>query len=364
MRIFLTRILFFLSPVILLSISEAFIIPPDAFTFRCWEAVSFTTAKFSSIGPFYPNQDISMTEEGDLGHNTRYAVKKRVRWRTDNLGFRNDAFISDPDILFLGDSFLVGTSLSQEETLANQVGSMPGASGKVYEMNVDFNKLPYLLKYGILKKPRLVIFVEAERNIPKLEKLAVQNNTRGIRSNLSITDLRYGLLSRISVNAPGSVIDRLTRFYSVKWLSARMTRKPDTLKKNSPGNTSDMLFIQGLNSDIRNKESLDKSLEAIRSYKEYCSSQGIGFLFVPMPNKESVYYDLVPYDHQPQFLFELDSLLKQSGISSINTLALYNGERMNGKMLYAFDDTHWTGAAVKLVAAAVSSQQSAVGSSH
>ena len=74
------------------------------------------------------------------------------------------------------------------------------------------------------------------------------------------------------------------------------------------------------------------------------------FLYVPMPNKESVYYDFIPLNKQPDYLFKLDSILKEANVSTINTLEIYNNYRkINSALLYHLDDTHWNSKATDLV---------------
>ena len=65
-----------------------------------------------------------MVEEGDLAHHTKYSIDKNVFWKTDRLGYRNTSYISNPDILLIGGSNIVGSSLSQEETLASRLIDM------------------------------------------------------------------------------------------------------------------------------------------------------------------------------------------------------------------------------------------------
>jgi alginate O-acetyltransferase complex protein AlgJ len=47
---------------------------------------------------------------------------------------------------------------------------------------------------------------------------------------------------------------------------------------------------------------LKRTNDIIVSYKEYCDSLGIEFLFIPMPNKATVYYEFVPFKEQPGYI--------------------------------------------------------------
>lgn len=117
-----------------------------------------------------------------------------------------------------------------------------------------------------------------------------------------------------------------------------------------------MYFLQGTKSIIRPKNDISVSSEMILKCKKYCDSLNIQFLYLPMPNKESVYYKLVPYNKQPNYLFKLDSALKKVNIETINTLSIYNNSinKNPTKLLYHLDDTHWNVNGVKLIADSVS----------
>src|SRR5436190_16159164 len=87
-------------PAILIIISEAFIFPVNFFTYRIYEAISFNSFLVKNTkGIYYPNSNVTMVEEGDLGHHTDKAVKKEAAWRTDKYGYRNDSATADPDVL-------------------------------------------------------------------------------------------------------------------------------------------------------------------------------------------------------------------------------------------------------------------------
>jgi len=55
---------------------------------------------------------------------------KRENWITDKLGYRNDTFVQEADILFIGDSFIAGSGLSQDQTISSKVKTIAAASGK------------------------------------------------------------------------------------------------------------------------------------------------------------------------------------------------------------------------------------------
>lgn len=88
-------------------------------------------------------------------------------------------------------------------------------------------------------------------------------------------------------------------------------------------------------------------MENIVSYKKYCDSIGVEFLFLPIPNKETVYYKNVPFETQPDYLFKIDSILNYRKVESINSLKIFNDSK---KYVYHKDDTHWNYEGVNLIA--------------
>ena len=60
-----------------------------------------------------------MLAVGDLCHHTEFEIEKDIRWKTDKIEYRNDSFVNKADVLLIGDSFFIGTSLSQDSTITN-----------------------------------------------------------------------------------------------------------------------------------------------------------------------------------------------------------------------------------------------------
>ena len=116
------------------------------------------------------------------------------------------------------------------------------------------------------------------------------------------------------------------------------------------GKDSVMYFLNGKNQEY-NFDKIDKIAKTITSYKNYCDSIGVNFMFLPLPNKETVYYDKVPLDNQPDYIYKLNSILKINGVIAVNTLELFNNNKTKGSnYFYHLDDTHWNSKGVNLVA--------------
>ena len=275
-----------------------------------------------------------MNTVGDLCHHTDKAVTKSELWITDQLGFRNDEFVKDPDILFLGDSFIAGAALSQDDIISNKVKSKINKS--VYNMSpCTFSFLDFFIRNDFINKPKVIIYSLVERNNPRQME------------HIEFSFIDKVLFQLSGIGNMNIYIDKAFRFSAFKWFKARI--------KNSKGFgipskiDSDMFFLQGASAKY-DTSTLARKVRIIKEYKKYCDSLNIKFIVMPMPNKETVYYELVPFEQQPQYLFQFDSLLRKENITTINTLKLYNDYRQtNANMLYHLDDTHWNSNATELV---------------
>lgn len=333
MRKFLKRALIFLVvPLIIIAICEI-AVPVTFFVYRPWEAIIFSTP-VPTNSPFYPNARMKMNSLGDLCHHTAHSILKKGNWIIDNLGYRNDEFIEEADILIIGDSFVAGSSLSQENTITSQVKQRNGQL-KVYNMAPgSVSKFDMYLKKGIIKKPKLLIFSIVERNVP--DKLVAYN--ANIKSRIK------EMFEWRNVNI---YIDKTFRLLSLNWLKARISNSTGS---GIPGTEDSKMFFLNGKKQQHETGDLEATAEIIISYKKYCDSLGIHFLFLPMPDKETVYFENVPLSKQSNYLLELDTLLQLSNVPTINTLALYNEyKQLQPDLLYSLDDTHWNPTATELI---------------
>jgi len=349
MRKFIRNIILFSLVPLLVIITDLFL-PYNFFTYRISEAIAFKYTQLAN-GIYYPNRKMEMTEQGDLGYYTKYAIEKKIVWKTDQLGFRNDHYIKSPDIVLIGDSFFAGIALSQEETVVNQVRQKlndSADSSTVYNIAPgSFDRFDALLKKGLLKKPKLVVYSIVERNIPELS----------VSKPISFpetSNLFYSLFQYLPGNA-AITTDQVLKMDYIEYCKARISDQKGS-GIPSPNNPK-MLFFRGKDAEINTADStLFNAIKVISRYKSYCDSLGVAFLFVPIPNKETVYFEMVPFNHQPSFLFRLDSLCNAVHISTIQTLNLFNEAKKRGILLYHYDDTHWNASGASLVAAEITSR--------
>ncbi len=359
MNRFVKRLLIFLilpCVFILIDLLSA----PNAFTFRQWEALQFSYPYFT-YGAFYPNADITMDEVGDLGRHTQYQILKHTNWKTDELGYRNNQYIKAPDILLIGDSFFAGSTLTQDDMISSSLQkNIDSVYGKhklsVYNLSpADFESFDLLLKTHHLEKPKMIIFSVVERSLNSLRAFTPKENIsfgqRIIESFINVIPSAFFVYA-----------DRLVKFNLLRYLSAKINpvELVDKFKIQKNGKTSEiqkkpkMLFYNE-SPDLSRKDTLSsQTITALASYQNYCNKMGIQLIFVPVPDKESVYGARSSSGNQSIFsaLNQLDTLKSKNGIRTINVLHLYNQSKIKEpeRLLYQYDDTHWNAYGVKMVA--------------
>ena len=351
--------MFFIFPLTL--ILTDLLMPVNAFTFREWEALQNDYPYFAK-GPFYPDQEISMTEYGDMGRHTPFEIGKFTTWKTDHIGFRNDSYIPDPDILLIGDSFIVGSSVTQNKTISSQLqylldSSMNGHKYKVYNIAPEpFEKFDQMLKSGLIKKPKIVVVAFTESSIATMK-------IPELNQNFSFKEKVVNAITGVLPYYVPMYIDRIIKFSLLRYLSVKMNPlefiklfkgKSDKLKQEANKANPRMLFYNGgviINNDKATVHS--NTLSVLSVYKSYCDKLGMQLIFLPLPNKESIYYEKISVlNKQPIFLMKLDSLAKSEDLQTVNVFQLFTSSRNNnpGLMLYQYDDTHWNADGINIVA--------------
>lgn len=316
--------IFALIPAVLVCIIET-VFAPTLFTFRIWEAV-YSTSPFS-LGPFYPNVQYTMVEQGDLAHHTRFAVEKEVTWKTDKLGYRNRYYNPSPDILLIGDSNIAGSSLSQEELLASYLELYTGLS--VYNLApANINTFIRFQNAGLIEAPKVVVLSKIERNLRSLPPV-----------NIGATFVRSEMRMNPFVQSAAIMLDKFQRGQSIQYLRARINGSAgvgiqSTIDEN-------IFYLQGAKAVINASDDIvERSIKRIKSYKDYFHSIESEFIFVPIPNKETILWQFVPLNKQPEFITKLDRRLTQNDIMTVNTVKLFNNLCEEGNIPYHFDDTH------------------------
>ncbi len=349
MKTFVFKSALFLLPFILALVIELFVLPIDFFTFRAWEALLVMKYRTLFTGHFYPNMEISRIEEGDLAAHTRFAVKKKVRWVTDRYGYRkHNTDLQKHDVVIIGESNIAGICLSQEEILSEMLEDRLKVSVYPYAPVGGINS--FLKNERFIKNsPDIVIFARIERELLDLDSL------KPIRGEKWFARLKQPLQENPVVQSLAITLDRMSKMAMLHYYRASLRRSISPPKARAQSSISSqygpIFFIQGksANENIP-KEKLDRAIQRIRSYDEAVKRRGIRFIFLPIPNKENIFYKDLETT-RPVFLERLISELKKYGVETIDTQkAFEEAFQKDHILLYHTDDTHWNGNGVRLTA--------------
>ena len=353
MKKFLLKILLFLSPFLVVLGLELFVLPIDFFTFRSHEAL--VVRKFSNIipGKFYPNMTLVKEEEGDLGHHTKYSLRRTVKWITDSYGYRKKS--SDRmkyEVVIIGQSETFGACLSQDELLSEvlqeqlNLGVYPFAPAGVnaFLRERRFN----------LRPPEIVIFSSMDkRGLFVAEPVKIESGRKWALYETVQNSFRR-LKEYQWVQSIGVILDRLYKMNMVHYLRASLERRFSNqdipLSKRVDSKFGTILFLQGAkaNQEVP-EERLNQVVQKVKAYHDQFESRGIRFIFLPIPDKETIFYEFLGTP-RPIFLRQLVDRLKQLGVETVDTQPAFEKAFQEGVLPYRNDDTHWNADGVKIAA--------------
>ncbi|MDR2018606.1 MAG: hypothetical protein LBQ00_07030 [Syntrophobacterales bacterium] len=355
MKKFVTKSILFAAPFVVLALVEIFALPLDFFTFRVWESVKVDTLKNILPGYFYPRISITKTEQGDITHHTVYALEKTVEWHTDQFGYRNRDDTRAPEIVIIGDSNTVGTGLTQSDTLSVALESRLGV--RVYSFAPASLNVFLRDRQLTHDKPRVVIVATIERDVPSLRTLKPELTYPSVLER-KFMELRSAIKGFRSLQGVAVPVDRLFKANMLHYYRASVRRaitmvflhgeKIPPPKQNIP--SMHFLFGDLAVQDVP-PDQLERALTVVKSYNDLLKSMDIRFIFLPIPNKENIYHDLLPSKKKPVFLGQTIDAMRKKGIETIDLQSAFDeAYRRNGPVLYLPDDTHWSAEGVRIAA--------------
>jgi hypothetical protein len=350
MKRFFIKSLLFLSPFLIIIGIELFVLPIDFFTFRIWEALFIKEFRSLCEGRFYPRMEIEKLETGgDLAHDTSFSIPRRVNWMTDRYGFRKkDLEGIKPQVVVIGDSNILGSRLTQEEMLSEVLEEKlkvpvypyaPVGSINAFLKDLRFEEAP----------PKIVVLSVVERSIPELPAAKRAKQRPGSRVFFKWRDdFREMRLIQVA----GVFLDRLWKMNMLQYVRARIGKEPGEVSRPILSKFGPMYFLQGEEANRKVPEDrFERVIKNLETCKSVLKERGIRFIFAPIPNKESVYYEYLPNGRRPVFLEQLVRELKKRGIETVDSQKAFEEEyRRNGTLLYFLDDTHWNATGVRLMA--------------
>lgn len=339
-------VLFFL-PFVAALFLELFILPIHQFTFRVWESLAAKRSFGVLKGQFYPNLEVYKTEQGDLAYYTQCAIPKDVHWITDRYGYRKaNTSVSKHPVVIVGDSNIAGSALSQDELLSEVLEKKLGQS--VYPLAGE--RLRALFQHDLLRKhlPEIVILSSIERDMPDgLSALKPRDFKTPSPFDGLIDAVRFNpVVQRVAI-----VVDRTFKGNMLNYIRARINGSSPSLRRVGAIKQCPIFFLQG---SAANRDTSAQRIEAtaqrLKEYNDFLGKRGIRFIFLPIPNKETVHYEYLNTD-KPDFLERLTRRLEELNIETINTHKAFDDFYQRTRtMLYHRDDSHWNGLAVRLTA--------------
>ncbi|MBX0332458.1 hypothetical protein K3G39_04330 [Pontibacter sp. HSC-14F20] len=333
------KLLLLVLPFVLWPIIEAVVLPMNFFTFRIWETISVNSVRLMS-GPFYPKMHLHMEEEGELAPRTPYAEKKQVEWYTDPYGYRNRD--TKAEVLLIGDSNITGAKLSQEETLAEVLEKQLGK--EVYSFApATVNRFLGTKRFEE-NPPEMVVVSSIERRIPELPAVGATGIGNKLRDRTGAMINSSKVLTWLAVTA-----DRISKLAFYHRTLANIERK---FGRKEYINYQNEFFMEG---EYANRTFADEEIKQIANvlegYKHALAKRGIPFVFMPIPNKENIYHQLLPSAQKPDFLPRLVTELRQRNIQVVDIQETFEHLYLNEKKkLYPADDGHWNNTAVAAAA--------------
>jgi len=337
----------------------------DPLTFRAWEAVS----RYRPAGAaFEPNRRYrnarsygDLTAMGNLPGLRQYRMEV---FTTDALGFRNAAHVLDTQIgaILIGDSFAVGSGVSDDETVSSRLGQFWGCvvynAGSEAWAVVPDQILPVLQRLDLRGRPVIRLYSE-DSEVPYVP------TTRG------------RILRQLVAGVPAEIrgvagrVEGLLTVSPLRILSERAlkTLENDRVLPNSyAGNVVKASLRNGDSMLFRTSHvhNFYRSREVAADYwmwlRDALWEAGHDLVVVLVPGKYTVYRPFLVDQRQPgegagDYLDRLESELRAMGIPVLNLAPFLSAQAARqlerGEYLYWLDDIHWNARGIALAAAAI-----------
>ncbi|KJR40323.1 hypothetical protein MCHI_003748 [Candidatus Magnetoovum chiemensis] len=260
---------------------------------------------------------------------------RKIIFKTDSLGFRNNHdYAGDEKYILIGDSFVVGNGVSQQDMLSEQLRSY-GIEAYNAAIAEDIFGYDEILRYFIDKKKpkdiKTLLFLFEGNDFPDNPKRIVNNNS---------PDLKAKMLYLL----------KNTNVYKYIYLMFARIKSADK--------TSDNVKIYAING---NKAAFYSSYITVTLRRAYVGSSDfedalkrlskrVGHIYF-IPTKYRVYYDLIsgvnqhtPLPHAQWDYLKSLALKMDIPVTDLTPCLIEEAKRRikeDGDLIYLIDDTHW-----------------------
>ena len=338
------------APWLAVLLLQSLVLPFDAFTARCWEALSVKHFRTLLPGPFYPDRVIVRLERGDLARNLPHPRRMTRMWITDAHGFREyTPGCPTYPVVLLGDSLVVGTFLDERDTPASILRAETGLCTYPFAPKTIND---FLREYPkIAPPPKVVVYIGIERYLDLVDRVSLPGKAGSRR-------LRGRLQDWVTTSAAGKramvFLDRavepnffhFVRFRLDHWTESLLDEDETALRRGRHG----MLFFEGPSANrVRSEETLDSIAATFVSYRDTLARKNIRFLFAAVPNKESIYNRELPVPSESTLLRAILDRLARKNVETVDLLTPYKAEYLRtGEPLHQIEDSHWNESGVRL----------------
>jgi hypothetical protein len=268
---------------------------------------------------------------------------------TDRYGFRKkDSDAVKPRVVIVGDSNILGSRLTQEEMLSEVLEERLKVPVYPYAPVGSINS--FLKDFRFRKDPPEVVIVSIiERDILDMPFPRLSRKREGLRS---FYEWRDKVKQTKWVQSAGVLLDRLFKMNMLNYFRARIGSGAVKEFCHFPSRFGRMYFLQGEGATRAVPEDrFERVIKILEACKRILEEGGIRFIFAPIPNKETIYYEYLPNRRRPSFLEHLARELRERGIETVESQKAFEDEyRRNATLLYFLDDTHWNGDGVRVMA--------------
>ena len=314
-------------------------------------------------GPaFLPDRQVEMDAYGALSYRLVVPEVRVVRhnvFTTDAAGFRNPP-MAPPQVIVIGDSFVVGVGLSDEQTFPRALQRALGVP--VYNYGAQGSEgPPYFLadrRFG--RAPEVLLFMPSEATLGELRMPGSEPAATepAAPRRLPVPPLFAGLDAwgarlvdlNMVVNRDNGLRQVARRYFQAA--RRALTGDPNRIMvQGAPALV--MTLDEQLRTEVVDDARFERILAAYLRFDEIARQRGGRLVVAPIPGTGSVYEALFPEADRrravhPSLLQRLQEELRERGVEVIVLLALFEAHR--SPYLYLRDDTHWDAHAVELAA--------------
>ena len=306
---------------------------------------------------FLPNRVVEMETIGDLAFkswNREDHRPRKNRFTTDRYGFRNAVHIEAPEIVVIGDSYVAGAGLSDDETVTTQLAQR--LEEPVYNFAAESLNAPARFleeKRFAQDRPKIVVWAPVARGIKARPLLIRRDEAAPSTDSVSFSEpaSEWFRTATAAMNRDNGLV-RESRF-GLQGLLQRF--RPNPYRRTLPNGETVLalsLAEQGLLVSPQDRN-VDHCVEMVSAFSRLLSARGVRLVFSPVPDVGTTYpqlYSEAELRARPEvsFLTRLIDGVKARGVEVVDLRPVFLEKAT--PYLYLADDTHWNGRATALAA--------------